>query len=163
MMVRTSVHSIAHLIFIVLIILLIVSCFTFYNYANIKVLLFSGWLCLGFGVVLFFVSHIYLHKKGGVQKERNFCDTTTLVSSGIYAVVRHPIYLGCMFFVIGLVLIAQNYLSLVISIPALILLYLGMLEEEQRNIKKFGNDYKRYMQSVPRMNFLVGIVRFLRK
>ena len=69
MMVRTSVHSIAHLIFIVLIILLIVSCFTFYNYANIKVLLFSGWLCLGFGVVCFLLVISTSTRKGKFKKK----------------------------------------------------------------------------------------------
>jgi len=28
---------------------------------------------------------------------------------------------------------------------------------------KFGDDYKRYMQRVPRMNFILGIIRLLRK
>jgi len=28
---------------------------------------------------------------------------------------------------------------------------------------KFGDDYKRYMQKVPRMNFMLGIIRLLRR
>jgi protein-S-isoprenylcysteine O-methyltransferase Ste14 len=34
-----------------------------------------------------------------------------------------------------------------------------MREEEQSNIEKFGDAYKRYMQVVPRANFLLGIIR----
>jgi protein-S-isoprenylcysteine O-methyltransferase Ste14 len=37
-----------------------------------------------------------------------------------------------------------------------------VLREEQMSIEKFGDDYKRYMQKVPRMNLLVGVIRLLR-
>jgi len=35
-------------------------------------------------------------------------------------------------------------------------------EEDQRLLKKFGDDYKAYMKRVPRMNFMLGIIRLLR-
>jgi protein-S-isoprenylcysteine O-methyltransferase Ste14 len=41
--------------------------------------------------------------------------------------------------------------------------YLISRQEDQRLIEKFGDDYKRYMQSVPRMNFLVGVIRLVRR
>jgi protein-S-isoprenylcysteine O-methyltransferase Ste14 len=44
-----------------------------------------------------------------------------------------------------------------------IFLYLAMRVEEQSNIKRFGDDYMRYMNRVPRMNFLVGGIRLLRR
>jgi len=37
-----------------------------------------------------------------------------------------------------------------------------MVLEEQENIKKFGDDYERYLQSVPRANFFAGFIRLLR-
>jgi len=40
-----------------------------------------------------------------------------------------------------------------------ILLYLAMVEEEERNIEKFGHVYKNYMQRVLRINLLAGTIR----
>lgn len=34
-----------------------------------------------------------------------------------------------------------------------------MIEEEKRNIEKFGEGYKDYIQRVPRINLLVGIIK----
>jgi protein-S-isoprenylcysteine O-methyltransferase Ste14 len=43
------------------------------------------------------------------------------------------------------------------------LLYNDMCREEESNIERFGDDYRRYMQQVPRMNFVVGIIRLIRR
>ena len=43
------------------------------------------------------------------------------------------------------------------------LFYKDVLREEQMCIEKFGDDYKRYMQKVPRMNLLLGVIRLLRR
>jgi hypothetical protein len=34
-----------------------------------------------------------------------------------------------------------------------------MIEEEKRNMEKFGDAYKDYMKRVPRINLLTGITR----
>lgn len=43
------------------------------------------------------------------------------------------------------------------------LFYKDVLREEQMSVEKFGDDYRRYMERVPRMNFLVGIVWLLQR
>ena len=58
---------------------------------------------------------------------------------------------------------SQHWLSWISGIAGSILFYGDILEEEQSNIEKFGDAYKRYMQRVPRMNFVVGIIRLLRR
>jgi protein-S-isoprenylcysteine O-methyltransferase Ste14 len=45
----------------------------------------------------------------------------------------------------------------------MVLVYLDALKADRYAIEKFGEEYKRYMQTVPRINFLSGIIRFLRK
>jgi hypothetical protein len=44
-----------------------------------------------------------------------------------------------------------------------VLNYLIALKADQELIEKFGDDYRRYMQKVPRMNFLLGLIRLLRR
>ena len=41
-------------------------------------------------------------------------------------------------------------------------LYNDMRREEKSNIERFGDDYRNYMEQVPRMNFVVGTVRLVR-
>ena len=36
-------------------------------------------------------------------------------------------------------------------------------QEDRRLVKKFGGRYERYMQSVPRLNILAGVVQLLRR
>jgi protein-S-isoprenylcysteine O-methyltransferase Ste14 len=38
-----------------------------------------------------------------------------------------------------------------------------MILGERRNLEKFRETYERYMQSVPRMNILAGLIRQLRR
>ena len=42
-----------------------------------------------------------------------------------------------------------------------LVIYMGCLEEDQRMINKFGDDYRDYMKRVPRINFALGIVRII--
>jgi protein-S-isoprenylcysteine O-methyltransferase Ste14 len=77
-------------------------------------------------------------------------------------VIRHPIYLSFIFFVIALILISQHWLSVIFGFPMIAFLYLSMRWEEQTNIEKFGDEYRLYMRSVPRMNLLLGVIRLQR-
>lgn len=44
-----------------------------------------------------------------------------------------------------------------------VLNYFTALKADQELIEKFGDDYRRYMQKVPRMNFFAGVIRLLRR
>lgn len=60
------------------------------------------------------------------------------------------------------VLLGQNWIVVISTIVGIACCYLIILSADQRNIEKFSDDYRHYMQSVPRMNLLMGIVRQLR-
>jgi protein-S-isoprenylcysteine O-methyltransferase Ste14 len=44
-----------------------------------------------------------------------------------------------------------------------VILYWSTREEERRLIAQFGSDYQAYMQRVPRMNLILGVVRLYRR
>jgi len=98
-----------------------------------------------------------------VAKGKSYIHTTVLVDSGIYAVVRHPQYLAGILMNLALMLIAQHWLIGIIGVAAMVLNYVDTLRAEQDLIEKFGDDYKRYTQKAPRMNFLLGLIRLLRR
>jgi protein-S-isoprenylcysteine O-methyltransferase Ste14 len=139
----------------------IVLCFVFYDWAGLTVLLYLGWIILAVAVVLGWRARVAFETKGGAQEGESWLRTSAVVDSGVYAVVRHPMYLSFMLLILALMLISQHWLSVVFGIPIVILLYLAMGVEERSNIERFADDYKRYMQRVPRMNFMLGLVRLL--
>ena len=53
-----------------------------------------GWVVWAAGMALVMAPIIMFPRRGGVARGKSFVHTTRLVDTGIYAVVRHPQYLG---------------------------------------------------------------------
>jgi protein-S-isoprenylcysteine O-methyltransferase Ste14 len=62
---------------------------------------------------------------------------------------------------IGLMLITQHWISVALGIPAMALVHLDLVKADRRLVAKFGDAYRRYMERVPRVNFVVGIIRLI--
>lgn len=121
---------------------------------DIKVLWYIGWILWIVGITLVILPYYYLYYRR----------VKVLIDSGIYAVVRHPLYLGWILGIfVATILFYQHWLFVVIGILGIASVYLISREEEHLNIERFGHDYKHYMQKVPRMNLAVGIIRLLRR
>jgi protein-S-isoprenylcysteine O-methyltransferase Ste14 len=74
-----------------------------------------------------------------------------LVTSGIFARVRNPMYLGLGLIVLGLGFALASDWTLVLLVPAALLLHYGVVRREERYLEdKFGEDYRRYKASAPR-------------
>jgi protein-S-isoprenylcysteine O-methyltransferase Ste14 len=71
--------------------------------------------------------------------------------------------LGCIFLMLASILISQHWAAVIIGVMVSAWIYADLPKDEKSLIVKFGDDYKSYMQSVPRMNFLVGLIRWLRR
>ncbi len=113
-----------------------------------------AWIAFGIGCALVILSLVALRSKS----------TKAVIDSGIYGVVRHPMYLGGIFFYAYMILLAQHWIIAILAVVGMVCVYYIMkIEEEERCIKKFGDAYRQYMRSVPRANLLVGIIRLLRR
>ena len=64
-----------------------------------------------------------------------------------------------MLIIFSLILLSQHPISLIIGVMLITLLYLAMLDEERRNVEKFGDAYIDYMKRVPRVNLLAGFIK----
>ena len=76
-------------------------------------------------------------------------DTTALINTTIFGIIRHPLYLGFILWGIGQILITQSHISLVLGSLAVLFSYLAAIKEDEYNISKFGEKYKEYMKKVP--------------
>ena len=73
----------------------------------------------------------------------------TLITSGIYSVVRNPLYLGNFFIFFGITLLSQSCEIIVTNSLLMIIFYfLIVLKEEDVLVKKFGRKYVDWANSV---------------
>ncbi len=78
-------------------------------------------------------------------------DDGTLVTNGPYRYVRNPIYLGSFVFIIAMALVAANWLLLLPALVLICIIYAQIPNEESMLVKKFGDEYRGYMERTPRL------------
>jgi len=124
----------------------------------------AGGVVWAFGMVLVMAPIVMFPRRGGVPKGKSFVNTTHLLDTGVYAIVRHPQYTGGIYAIfLTTLLLYPHWLFGVLGAVGTAVLYMGCREEDQRMIEKFGDDYRAYMKRVPGMNFVVGLMRLLRQ
>ena len=144
-------------------ILQIALAFLLFSRNGIQVLRSVGWIIWVIGAVFGILPMFTLRSKGGVPPGRSYVATARIVDSGLYAVVRHPQYLAQEFLCPAVMLIAQHWVVVVIGIVPMLLTYLDAIREDHACIRKFGDDYRRYVERVPRMNLVAGVIRLLQR
>lgn len=73
-----------------------------------------------------------------------------LVTTGPYAYIRHPLYLGMFGWCISLPLLTANWIFLVICSLTIVALLWRVPKEEQMMIEAFGDEYRAYMHHTGR-------------
>ncbi len=73
-----------------------------------------------------------------------------LFNTGPYAIVRHPLYLGSLFVVLGVLFQLNDWLNWVVMITLFILFYGAAILFEERSLqKRFGQEWSLYRSKVP--------------
>ncbi len=77
--------------------------------------------------------------------------TNALVTDGLFAYSRNPVYVGGMIATLGLALALGSDWMVILLLPAALLLHYGVVLREERYLEaKFGASYLAYKRSVPR-------------
>jgi protein-S-isoprenylcysteine O-methyltransferase Ste14 len=122
---------------------------------------YAAWAVWLVAVVLLGLSIRTLSSQGRVGEGRTCVQTEALVASGIYRLIRHPLYLGWMLMYIAMFLFRPNGTVAAAGLAGLGCVYGFTRREERRLLVKFGQAYGRYMQAVPRFNLVSGAIRLL--
>lgn len=124
----------------------------------------AGWICIWVAGIFGVLPVITFRLLGGVAKGESYMKTTQLVDSGIYAIVRHPQGgTAWLLICLGVMVLAWHWTSVVLGGISMLLAYVDTFKSDQECIEKFGEDYRTYMQRVPRVNFLAGLLRLVGK
>lgn len=144
---------ISHTITILFLIQIILS-LLFYNWARIDLLTYAGWIIIITGVTIFIKALVDFRavKKTDLKKGE-------IVDTGLFSIIRHPMYLSFMFMAAGLIFISQYWLVVIIGVARIIMLYYVILKEERMDMDRFGSPYRDYQKTVPRLNFVKGILK----
>ncbi|MFX1570381.1 MAG: methyltransferase family protein [Promethearchaeota archaeon] len=145
------------------IIIQIILVFFYYNVHNIYFLFWMGWVFMVLFLIIGSLPRSAFLKFGEIKKGKSHIYTTKLVDKGIYGIIRHPYWLCWTFLSISLTLISQNIIMFILALIVLPIIYLETFMLDKRLINKFGEDYRQYQKSVPRMNLILGIFKYIRR
>jgi protein-S-isoprenylcysteine O-methyltransferase Ste14 len=120
-----------------------------------------GVLSLILAPAFFLPPFVLLKRHGHVEYGRPFYDTKVTVERGLYAVVRHPQYLGYIFLTLGFVLLSQHIVTLSLGAVAILFFCLYTLGEEESCVQQLGTAYQEYCRRVPRFNVVIGMIRYV--
>ncbi len=123
------------------------------NFANYPLPAGLGWLgvfLLVCALIVFARAHIDL--KSNWSPSLEIYQDHTLVTSGIYQYIRHPMYASLALLAVAQLLLLQNWLAGPLDLVVFVLFYLFRIQaEEQMMLDAFGEAYREYMQKTGRI------------
>ena len=120
------------------------------DFANYTLPVWAGWIgvaILAGALFVFWRAHADLGLNWSPTLEIR--EKHELITSGIYGVIRHPMYASQWLWVIAQPLLLQNWVAGWLNFLVFILFYTVRVKaEEQMMIEQFGDEYRAYMKKV---------------
>jgi len=111
---------------------------------------------------LVFAPMVTFRRHGSVEPGSTYMEATRVVARGPFRLVRHPQYLGYIFLDLIFMVASQHWIPLALGGGAILFFYIHAVQEEKGLLERFGQEYRSYMERVPRFNFVSGTVRVIR-
>ncbi len=123
---------------------------SFADYGFSPVQASAGVLALVASLVLFRLTHKQLGRMWSVTLEMR--EGHKLVTDGLYAHVRHPMYSSFALFALAQVLLLQNWIAGPVGLVGFgILFFMRVPHEERVMVETFGDQYRDYMRRTARI------------
>lgn len=100
------------------------------------------------GVIILFIA-LYLAWSGMKMVFGEVRENPGVFTEGVFSVVRHPIYLGAILSLLGMLILTLSILSFFIWLMVVIFYYYVSRFEEKLLLARFGKEYEDYIQKVP--------------
>jgi len=122
-----------------------------------EVLKFVGITLLVCAAAMIFTPLFLQSKMRKVTKEQEIDFSGDVLQHNLYAILRHPQYLGYIMMALGFTCLSQNWVVVCLASLATVFFYFQIVREEEYCLQKFGDEYLHYCRKVPRLNFFKGI------
>jgi protein-S-isoprenylcysteine O-methyltransferase Ste14 len=146
---RTENILLTLLTLVALVLPLVYSVTPWLNFANYRLPVWPGicaLLLLIFSLFIFWRAHFDL--KANWSPSPEIRADHTLVTNGIYRLIRHPMYLSQLLWAVAQIGLMQNWLAGPLNLLFFIPFYfLRSRAEEKMMLDRFGDQYRLYMQS----------------
>jgi protein-S-isoprenylcysteine O-methyltransferase Ste14 len=123
----------------------------------------AGVACLILSPLFIFPPFLLLRRYGRPSSGEPYHDTSIVVDRGLYAIVRHPQYLGYILLGLGFAGLSQHIIVWVPGILAAIAFLVLARREEATCRRTLGEAYAEYMERVPGFNVLLGLLRYFQR
>ena len=116
----------------------------------------ASWVLLSVSLVFVIWGFVLLRRRGGfnpaaeASPSYEWEKTGHLVTKGIYAYIRHPMYSSLLFLGWGAVLKSVSFGTLLLGAAATLALAATAKTEEAENVVRFGQEYRDYMRRTRR-------------
>lgn len=105
------------------------------------------WVGVGMGVIsVVLIYWVFSNLGNNVSPTVVTRKNHTLVTSGPYRWVRHPLYTTGFLSYIGFVLLSENAFIALLAVIGMVFLRIRLPKEEARLIERFGEEYRAYMR-----------------
>ena len=125
--------------------------------AHNKVLKFIGITLLVCAAGMIFTPLFLRKKMRKVKKEQEIDSSGNILKHNLYAILRHPQYLGYIMMALGFACLSQHWVVVCLASLTTVFFYFQIVREEEYCLQKFGDEYLHYCRKVPRLNLLKGI------
>jgi len=116
-----------------------------------------GVLILLVAAIFIFVPFYLLSMYGETTDENTYMQSGQVVDKGLYAITRHPQYLGYILLVGGFALLSQHWAVFLLAFISMVCYFIQSLKEELYCLSQFGEPYAKYLQRVSRFNLILNI------